>query len=112
MAFQYCKNLEGISIPDSVTKIGNNAFESCNELDLLVVGSGLKSVGSRSFSFGCFGGFSRLYYRGTADTWKDISIGEDNDNFLYAKRYYYSETEPTAEGNYWYYDLNGEVQTW
>ena len=57
-------------------------------------------------------GFSRLYYRETADTWKDISIGEDNDDFLYAKRYYYSETEPTAEGNYWYYDLNGEVQTW
>ena len=112
MAFQYCENLEAISIPDSVTKIGNNVFEYCNELNLLVVGSGLKSVGSSSFSFGCFGGFSRLYYRGTADTWKGISVDEDNDDFLYAKRYYYSETEPTVEGNYWYYDLNGEVQTW
>jgi hypothetical protein len=24
-----------------------------------------------------------------------------------AKRYYYSETQPTAEGNYWHYDTDG-----
>ncbi|MDE5546624.1 MAG: leucine-rich repeat domain-containing protein, partial [Anaeroplasmataceae bacterium] len=32
-AFRYCKNLKSISLPDSITYIGTEAFEGCTELE-------------------------------------------------------------------------------
>jgi hypothetical protein len=41
-----------------------------------------------------------------------MTIGGTNTPFTDATRYYYSETEPTAEGNYWYYDNNNNIVEW
>ena len=75
------------AIPDSVTSIGEGAFDDCR-------------------------GLTTVYYTGTEAEWSKISIGPDNSNLIWATRYYYSETEPTAAGNYWHYDENGEVAVW
>lgn len=53
-AFQYCKKLESITIPDSVTNIdwGNNdksLFYECTSLKNVVIGNGVKSIGSYAF---------------------------------------------------------------
>jgi hypothetical protein len=53
-----------------------------------------------------------VYYKGTAEEWDMINIGGSNDYLTNATRYYYSETQPTAEGNWWHYDENGEIVVW
>ena len=84
-AFYYCKALSEITIPDSVTSIGQVAFSGCSSL-------------------------TTVYYEGTAEEWNNIYIdnyGGLNYYLNTATRYYYSETEPTGEGNYWHYDTDG-----
>lgn len=42
--FAACRKLVKIILPETVTKIGNNAFESCLALKTLVIGSGVENV--------------------------------------------------------------------
>jgi hypothetical protein len=76
-----------VEIPASVTSIGISAFFNCKKL-------------------------ASVYYKGTAENWGNISIASSNSSLTQATRYYYSETEPTVDGNYWHYDENGEVAVW
>ena len=50
-AFLDC-NLDSINIPNTVSGIGDKAFENCTNLKLLVIPNGLVNIGARSF-FGC-----------------------------------------------------------
>jgi hypothetical protein len=70
-----------------VTSVGEEAFISCR-------------------------GLTSVYYKGTMQEWENIRIGSDNDDLTSATRYYYSETPPTADGNFWHYDEKGEIAVW
>ena len=48
-AFKDCNNLESIVIPDAVTSIGNYAFQYCFSMEELTLGAGLKSIGKYAF---------------------------------------------------------------
>ncbi len=43
-AFQYCKNLTSVSIPNSVTSIGSGAFWGCNSLTSITIPNGITSI--------------------------------------------------------------------
>ena len=47
-----------------------------------------------------------VYFKGTAASFNSITIDTGNEN-LTDVLYYYSETEPTSDGYYWHYDLDG-----
>ena len=47
-----CHTVRKISIPSSVTKIGNSAFGKCTNLSSITLPSGVKNIGSSAFS-GC-----------------------------------------------------------
>ena len=47
-----CKSLKSISIPDSVTSIGDGAFEGCRSLTIINIPDSVTSVGESAFS-GC-----------------------------------------------------------
>ena len=85
--FYFGSTLTSVVIPDSVTSIGGSAFYNCISL-------------------------AEVYYNGTAAEWNSISISYSNDLLTNATRYYYSETEPTEEGNFWHWGENGEVVVW
>ena len=92
-AFQYCSSLTSVVIGDSVTSIGHDAFYNCSSL-------------------------TSVYYTGTASDWAKISIGSSNGCLTNAKRYYYTESEPTLnssgtayDGNYWHY-VDGVATPW
>lgn len=97
-AFNYCNSLKTVTLPDSVTDF-NRAFNQCASLTSIDIGNGVKSLDYRAFwdcsnlsivTFGnsitwvssnAFEGCESLinvYYRGTEDKWKNVTIKDGN----------------------------------
>lgn len=105
-AFEGCSNLTNVTIPDSVTIIGGYAFAFCSSLTNITIPDSVTSIGNYAF-YDC-SSLTSVYYAGTSQEWSEIAINEyGNDNLTSATIYYYSETEPTEEGNCWHYDTDG-----
>ena len=68
------KTLKRIIIPNSVEKICSSAFFYCNNLEVLVIGNGLKQMES-GVTQGTI--LNTVYYNGTEDEWKAIDIKTD-----------------------------------
>ena len=49
MAYQYCFNLTSITIPNSVTSIGDEAFGYCSGLASITIGNNVTSIGLNAF---------------------------------------------------------------
>ena len=70
-AFWGCKGLTSITIPDSVTSIGSYAFYKCTGLTSVTIGNGVKSISFYVFKY-CTR-LKSINYRGTKDQWNAIS---------------------------------------
>ena len=108
-AFAECTSLVSITIPDGVTSIDWGAFYGCTSLTSITIPDSVTRIGYYAI-FGCTS-LNTVYYKGTAIEWNAISISGYNDSLLSATRYYYSETAPTEEGNFWHY-VDGEIVVW
>ena len=108
-AFSGCSSLTSIEIPSSVTSIGNYAFDGCSSLASLTIPEGVISIGYQAFS-GC-SSLTSIYYGGDSGIWQKISVSYYNQALSSARVYFYSETTPAKEGNYWHY-VNGEPTAW
>ncbi|MBE5730959.1 MAG: leucine-rich repeat domain-containing protein [Clostridiales bacterium] len=105
LAFYYCNSLTSVTIGDSVTTIGDYAFYSCDSLTSVTIGDLVTSIGDGAFSY-C-SSLTTIYYTGTAEDWDKIYIGNGNEDLTAATIYYYSDSQPTDESNYWHYDADG-----
>ena len=108
-AFYNCKSLKSVVIPDSVTSIGEDAFYSCDSLTSIVIPDSVTKIGTCAFC-DCYS-LTSVYYTGTAEEWAAITIGSENYRLTAANRYYYSESRPTIEGNFWHY-VDGVPTVW
>ena len=103
-AFQNCR-LNGLTvIPDSVEFIGSYAFRESG-IKTIVLGSGVKYIARSAFYSA--NALETVYYKGSMSEWNNISKNAENDKLIYANRYYYSESQPTEDGNFWHYDTDG-----
>ena len=127
-AFSGCENLEEVILPNSLSTIGmlaftgtkiseivlpnsiriiaDFAFAGCDHLTTLIIDIGLHSIGMSAFTGTRI---SKIYYKGPESIWSQISVGEENDQFLNSDCYFYSENKPTKQGNYWHYDEDGKT---
>ena len=129
-AFEYCLNLTSVTIPNSVTSIGNGAFHGCTRLTSVTIPDSVTSIGEYAFydctsltsvtilnsvtsigrnAFAWCSSLTTIYYTGTPSEWDEVNIGDSN--VLGATVYYYSETAPTEEGNFWHY-VDDEPTAW
>ncbi len=108
-AFYDCTGLTSVTIPDSVTNIGNYVFYCCTGLTSVTIPDSVTSIGNSAFC-DCTG-LTSVYYTGTADEWNTISIGSSNSDLTFATIYYFSETTPTEDGSYWHY-VDGVPTAW
>lgn len=86
--FQDCISLTDIVLPSTLKTIGQYTFEECTALEM-------------------------VFYAGTEEEWaENVKVVETgNEAFLSATRYYYSETPPKEDGNYWHY-ADGVPTVW
>lgn len=85
-AFSGCTSLTSIVIPNSVTSIGKWAFSGCTSLTTVIIGNRVTSIGYRAF-YGCTS-LADVYYAGTEEQWKAISIDRFNDRLTSATIHY------------------------
>ena len=50
-AFNYCTGLTSMTIPNSVTSIGDRAFQFCSNLTTVILGNGIQNIHSGAFAF-------------------------------------------------------------
>lgn len=103
-----------VIIENGVTAIADKAFSNRSEIISVTIPDSVTSIGKEAFSF-C-DKLETVFYKGNAAQWSEISIDKYNNELTNAKRYYYSETEPklnasgTAyDGDYWHYDTDGKT---
>lgn len=128
-AFEGCKNLTWLTLNGTKTKAGGANFAGCNAIKRLV----LRNVEI----IGQFSGFGKtietiilnngvrlksnfpvieneyatLYYEGTEAELKQIDLYQYSLSGI-KQVYFYSETPPEEEGNWYYYDENGLPALW
>lgn len=101
--------IKDLVIPNGVTSIGQYAFYGCTSLTSVVIPDSVTSIGQSAF-YGC-SSLKEVYYTGNEEQWNAITNGGQNYSLYAATRYYYSETEPQGEGNYWHY-VDGQIVKW
>ena len=86
-------NLTSVTIPDSVTSIGDRAFENCTSLASVTIGNGTTSIGKNAF-YGCRSLTSVIIGNGVTN------IGEFAFSYSWNADVYLNSTTPPILSNY------------
>ena len=71
LAFEGCSSLTSITIPNGVTSIGASAFSSCRSLTSITIPNSVTSIGYKAFWW-C-GSLTNITYNGTQSQWNSIN---------------------------------------
>ena len=92
-AFYGCSGLTLVAIPDSVTSIGHEAFYWCSELTFVTIPDSVTEIDNNAFD-GCTG-LTNVYYNGTEEQKKKISMGTNGNDYLLNAKWHCKEAPCT-----------------
>ena len=113
--YTWQNELEEVDMSANVCEVKGAAFNGCASLKRVIVGKSLTWLDNESFRIGSGLSAIDVYYLGTAEDWKNVTIDyepEYKDMYYDMTLYYYSENKPTTEGKYWRYNESGEAVSW
>ena len=87
-AFEYCVELTSVTIHNSVKAIEDSAFRACDKLTTVTIGDGVTTIEDTAFLY-C-DSLTDVYYKGSEAQWQQISIGSSNDYLTNATIHYNS----------------------
>ena len=80
-AFESCRSLTSVTIPNSVTNIGKSAFYDCTRLTSVTIGNSVTSIGNYAF-YGCTS-LTSVYFQGNAPTADSTVFNSDPTTVYY-----------------------------
>ncbi len=107
-AFRNCTGLIDVTLPSDIKVIPDHAFNGCTELKTIVIPKSVTEIGN--YALFASGIERTVYYQGTQQEWESLTIGKNATSK--SVLYFFSETQPTTEGNYWYYDADVNPTKW
>ncbi len=84
--FQQCSNITTITLPSTCTLIFPDAFLNCHGLKTITIPKAVKNIRKGAFS-GCEN-LKNVYYRGSEEEWKTISIESNNECLINSTIHY------------------------
>lgn len=94
-------------LSENTKTLGIDAFKDCTKLVTIVIPESINEIQSSFYS-----DITTVYYAGNQSGWEKVYITlSAKQNLASATVYYYSETAPETEGNYWSY-VNGVPTNW
>ncbi|MCI9443099.1 MAG: leucine-rich repeat protein [Oscillospiraceae bacterium] len=79
-AFAYCHGLTHVTIPEGVLTIGNIAFEFCDELTSITIPSSMTTIERMAF-YAC-SSLTDVYYGGSESDWANINIDTNTSGII------------------------------
>ena len=80
-AFEGCRGVTSVTIGNSVTSIGEYAFEGCSGLTSVTIGDSVTSIGN--YAFNNCSGLTTTNYTGTLAQWCNINFSNTTSNPAY-----------------------------
>ena len=116
-AFFRC-GFENFTIPDGVKNLGTTAiaarqFDECANLKTIVIPKSVLNIGSEIFWQSP--NLEKVFYGGDESDWNSIIIQGGFPSVKLpdgAVLYFYSTSEPTTPGNFWYYNNDNVPTVW
>ena len=111
VAFYHCSSLISITIPNSVTSIESGAFLGCSSLTSITIPNSVTSIGLSAFRF-CEN-LTDVYYTGSQEEWAKISIDStwNCNSYLTNATIHYNSTGPDSSPTPMHSPDVGEVLT-
>ena len=99
-----------VAIPSdgSVTSIGEGAFNG-RGIPYIIIPKAITKIGS--YALANMRLLENVYYAGSESEFDNMTIEELNLNLKAENTYFYSEGQPSGEGNFWHY-VGGKPAVW
>lgn len=107
-AFSDCSNLSSVIIPNSVEKIDYRVFSGCVNLEQVTLPNSVTNIDDYAFS-NC-SNLSDVYYSGSEEEWKSITIGLDNEYLINAAIHYDNAAQNNFVNVCYFYKWDAENQ--
>ena len=88
-SFATCTSLTNLVIPEGVTELQNFSFTWCDNLMTITIPSSITRIGGWAFNY-CEN-ISDVYYNGSEDMWRQITISQSGNEYLLNANMHYSE---------------------